>query len=109
VVWHSPKRGDAEGAVEKLKRGAELQWLAGHAEGQWTGMPKGCWPSTEKLLTDVDLPEGVQKVVAGAKTGDYRLYASPEGHFYALAIPRGDVLKATTLRGGPERRSPKKW
>ena len=80
------KRGDAEGAVEKLKRGAELQWLAGHAEGQVDRNAKGVLAFDGKLLTTLDLPEGVQKVVAGAKTGDYRLYASPEGHFYALAI-----------------------
>jgi hypothetical protein len=32
------------------------------------------------------LPEGVQNVVSGAKPGDFRLYASPEGSFYVLYI-----------------------
>jgi hypothetical protein len=80
------KRGDAEGAVEKLKRGAEFQWLAGHAEGQVDRNAKGLLTFDGKLLTTASLPEGARKAVAGARAGDYRLYASPEGHFYALAI-----------------------
>ncbi len=38
------------------------------------------------LLMTKSLPEGVQKAVSGAKSGDLRLYASPEGHFYVLSI-----------------------
>ena len=32
------------------------------------------------------MPDGVRKVLAGARTGDYRLYASPEGPLYVLAV-----------------------
>lgn len=77
---------DAEGAVEKLKRGAEFQWLAAHAEGQVDRNVKGVLAFDGALVTTRDLAEGVQKAIAGAKPGDFRLYASPEGHFYALAI-----------------------
>jgi hypothetical protein len=38
------------------------------------------------VLATKSLPEGVQKVVSGARSGDLRLYASPEGHFYVLSI-----------------------
>ena len=31
------------------------------------------------------MPDGVQKALAGAKAGEARLYASPEGYFYVLA------------------------
>jgi len=39
-----------------------------------------------KLLTLQDLPAGVQKAISGARPGDSRLYASPQGHFYALSV-----------------------
>lgn len=80
------RRGDAESAIEKLKRGTEFQWLAAHAEGQVDKNVKGVLSFDGRLIITTDLPEGVRKAILGAKTGDSRLYASPEGHFYALAI-----------------------
>ncbi len=38
------------------------------------------------MLILSSLPEGVQKAVSGAKPGDFRLYESPEAHFYILYI-----------------------
>jgi hypothetical protein len=32
------------------------------------------------------MPAGLQKALAGSKAGDQRLYASPEGPFYVLAV-----------------------
>ena len=80
------KRGDAENVIEKLKEGAEFQWLAAHAEGQADRNAKGVWSFDGKPITTHDLPEGMQKVIAGARAGDIRLYASGDGYFYALAI-----------------------
>lgn len=80
------KRNDAEGAVEKLRKGTEFQWLADNAEGQVDRNAKGVLNFEGKPLTTKDLPEGVQKAVHGAKAGDFRLYAAPEGYFYALYI-----------------------
>ncbi len=39
-----------------------------------------------KLLSTKDLPEGLRKMISGAKAGDTRLYASPEGYCYVLFI-----------------------
>jgi len=80
------KRGDAENVIEKLKEGAEFQWLAAHAEGQADRNAKGVWSFDGKPITTHDLPEGMQKVIAGARAGDIRLYASGDGYFFALAI-----------------------
>jgi parvulin-like peptidyl-prolyl isomerase len=80
------KRGDAENVIEKLKEGAEFQWLAAHAEGQADRNAKGVWSFDGKPIMTHDLPEGMQKVIAGARAGDIRLYASGDGYFYALAI-----------------------
>ncbi|MBP1777010.1 MAG: hypothetical protein H6Q86_3020 [candidate division NC10 bacterium] len=80
------KRGDAENVIEKLKEGAEFQWLAAHAEGQADSTAKGVWSFDGKPVVTGDLPEGMRRVLAGAKAGDVRLYASGDGYFYALAI-----------------------
>ena len=80
------RRQDAEGAIEKLKEGAEFQWLAGHLEGQTDRNANGVLSFDGGLLTTDGLPEGVRKAIAGARPGDLRLYASPEGYFYALVI-----------------------
>ena len=80
------KRGDGEAAVEKLRKGTEFQWLAENAEGQVDKDTKGLLTFDGKLLTTKDLPEGVQKGIHGARAGDFRLYESSDGYFYALAI-----------------------
>jgi len=80
------KRADAEGAIEKLRKGADFQWLSANAEGQADKNSKGLLRFEGKLLTTKDLPEGVQKAVSGAKSGDSRIYAAPEGYFYALSM-----------------------
>jgi PPIC-type PPIASE domain len=80
------RRGDAESVIEKLKEGAELQWLAAHAEGQVEGNARGVWSFDGKPVMTQDLPESMQKALAGARAGDVRLYASRDGYFYALAI-----------------------
>lgn len=80
------RRGDAESVIEKLKEGAEFQWLAAHAEGQVEGNAKGVWSFDGKPVMTQDLPDGMQKALAGARVGDVRLYSSRDGYFYALAI-----------------------
>jgi parvulin-like peptidyl-prolyl isomerase len=87
------KRGDAENVIGKLKEGAEFQWLAAHAEGQADSNAKGIWSFDGKPVMTEDLPEDMRKVLAGAKAGDVRLYASGNGYFYALAIQ--DVIPST--------------
>ena len=37
-------------------------------------------------MTTDSMPEDVRQAVMGAKAGEFRLYASREGHFYVLAI-----------------------
>ena len=80
------KREDAEKALTSLRQGTDYQWLKANAEGQVDKSSQGIIDLDEKLLTTKDLPEDVQKSVAGAKTGDLRLFESPEKHFYVLFI-----------------------
>jgi parvulin-like peptidyl-prolyl isomerase len=80
------KRGDAESAIQRLKEGAEFQWLAANAEGQADSNAKGVWSFDGKPVMTDDLPEGMRKAIAAGKAGDVRLYASGDGYFYVLAI-----------------------
>jgi parvulin-like peptidyl-prolyl isomerase len=87
------KREFAEKAVEKLRKGTDFQWLMENAEGQVDkSNSKDVLNFEGKFLTTKDLPEGVLKSVSGAKPGDFRLYESPEGYFYVLAIK--DIIPA---------------
>ena len=81
------KRADAEGAVEKLRKGTDFKWLSENAEGQVDKNSKGLFTFQEgNLLTTADLPASLVKVVSGSKPGDLRVWAAPEGFFYALSI-----------------------
>ena len=80
------KRQDAEIAIERLRKGTEFQWLSANAEGQVDRNSPGLLTFDKKFLTTKDLPEGLQKVISGARAGDFRLYESPNGYFYVLTI-----------------------
>jgi hypothetical protein len=80
------RREEAERALTSLRKGTDFQWLGANAEGQVDKNAKGILNFEGNLLTTKDLPENVQKVVSGAKSGDFRLYESPESYFYVLSI-----------------------
>ncbi len=80
------KREDAEGAIEKLRRGTDFQWLKANAEGQVGKTAQGLLELEGKPLMTKELPEGMQKALSGARGGDFKLYGSPEGYFYVLAV-----------------------
>jgi parvulin-like peptidyl-prolyl isomerase len=87
------KRENAEEAIDKLRKGTELQWLRANAEGQVDkNSAKDLLELDGNVLTTKDFPEGVRKIITGAKPGDFRLYTSPEGHFYVFLIQ--DVVPA---------------
>jgi hypothetical protein len=80
------KRAGAEGAVQKLRSGTDFRWLVENAEGQVAKNSSGLLRFDGNLITTTDLPEGVRKAISGSKAGDLRVYASPEGYYYALSI-----------------------
>jgi hypothetical protein len=79
-------RKSAEAATEALRAGTDYGWLAATAEHQVDKPAQGLLTFDGRPLTTDSMPDGVQKALADAKAGDVRLYASPEGHFYALAV-----------------------
>ena len=86
------KREEAEKAVDNLRKGTNFQWIMENAEGQIDKSTKRRFGFEGRFLTTKDLPGGVRKSVSGTRPGDFRLYESPEGYFYVLAIQ--DVIPA---------------
>jgi parvulin-like peptidyl-prolyl isomerase len=80
------KREDAEAVIIKLRKGTDFQWLMANADGQVHRVTRNLLDFDGKLLTTKDLPNEISKVVSGARAGDVRLYRSPEGYYYVLAI-----------------------
>jgi len=78
-------KGTAEEAIEKLRKGADFQWLRANAEGQvGATAAESLLVFRGELLVATTLPEGVRNAIAGAGPGDYRLYADPGKAFYVL-------------------------
>jgi hypothetical protein len=80
------RRAAAENAMRKLREGTDYGWLAANAEGQVDKGAQGVLTLDGRPVLTSSMPEGVQKTLAGSKSGESRLYASPEGHFYVLAV-----------------------
>jgi hypothetical protein len=79
-------RPAAEKAVKQLREGADFGWLAANASGQVGRGAPGLLAFDGQPFMTTSMPEGLQKAVVGAKANDVRLWASPQGHYYALAI-----------------------
>ena len=80
-------RKDAEETIEKLRKGADIQWLRANADGQVeAGKRENLLEFGGQMLDVSTLPEEVRKAVSGASPGDYRLYADPGNAYYVLEI-----------------------
>ncbi|MGO9014155.1 MAG: peptidyl-prolyl cis-trans isomerase [Dissulfurispiraceae bacterium] len=80
------KKEDAENAIEKLRKGTDYNWLVSNAEGQVKKDAKNLLSFEGNLLTVKSMPEGLQKVLAGAKEDEVKLYASPDGYYYVVVV-----------------------
>src|SRR4029078_2445191 len=80
------KKEQAEKALATLRSGTEFPWLKANADGQ--ADPENTevlkFGGTPLIITL--LPEKIRTAVSGAKTGDGRLYSSPEGYHYLLYV-----------------------
>jgi parvulin-like peptidyl-prolyl isomerase len=76
---------DAEAAVKKLRSGTDFKWLRANADHQ---------VSEGEALVNFDgatvaataMPDDLAKQLAGAKKGDYRLWASEQKQFHAILV-----------------------
>ncbi len=86
-------RAAGEDAMRKLREGSDYGWLAANAEGRVAKGTPGLLTLDGQPVTIDSMPEGMQKALTGAKTGEFKLYASPEGPVYVLAVQQ--VLGST--------------
>jgi len=80
------RRGDAESAMRTLREGADFGWLAANAEGRLPDETPGLLQFTGQPVTIDSMPPGLQNALEGVRSGDFRMYASPEGRYYVLGV-----------------------
>ncbi len=78
----------AEAALKKLQKGSEFNWVRANAEGLVEESAEGGGAYDGQVLTKKNLPEGMRKALANTRTGEFTLYASPDGHFHVLTIEK---------------------
>lgn len=88
------ERKDAEEALTKLQRGADLAWMKSRAPGLAD-------PSQAKAVLDLppteiaatSLPESLQRVLKGARKGDHRLYSAEGGPHFVIVVKAQEEAK----------------
>jgi hypothetical protein len=80
------KLADAKASVDKLRQGMEMKWLRTNADGLVGADAPNLIEGLEDQVPVPTLPDAAQKVMAGAKLGEYRIYESPEGYNYVLHV-----------------------
>jgi len=80
------KEADAVAALEKLRKGADFNWVKANVEGRLDTNPEDLDISEDQLMPINAIDPGVQKALSGVNAEDFRLYESPKGHFYVLYI-----------------------
>ena len=68
----------AQAVQEKLKGGTDLEWLRANAEGQLKPEEQSLGFAGTPVSVNT-MPPSLVKALAGAQTGDYRLYATDDG------------------------------
>ncbi len=86
------KKDMAETTIEKLRKGTDFLWLKANADSQVPEDKEGLIVFDGNVVTTKSLSEKVKEAVAGAKRGDVRLAATPDGLFYALVVQ--DIIPA---------------
>ncbi|HEX9136365.1 MAG TPA: peptidyl-prolyl cis-trans isomerase [Nitrospirota bacterium] len=80
------KEADAVAVLEKLRKGADFNWVKANVEGQLDASTKDLMTFDEGLVPINNMEPDVQKALSGVNAEDFRLYESPQGHFHVLYI-----------------------
>ncbi len=110
---------EAQRALDKLRGGTDFKWLRQNADGQLAADARSVQFDGNTVAADT-MPEDLVKTLAGARAGDYRLYAAPDKATYVLYVistspagaqPFDEVKDAVTrkLLGDSLNRSVKDW
>ncbi len=79
------KRKAADDAIDKLEKGADFQWVRDNAEGQ-VKKTDGLMVFDGASMFTAELPQGARKAIEDAKSGDFKLYESPDGYYYVIYV-----------------------
>ena len=82
ILAFSDKKA-AQGAIEKLNKGTDFQWLKENAEDQ---VKEGKEEFEGGTYLVKELPEGMQQALDNANAGDARLYESAHPYFYVMHV-----------------------
>jgi parvulin-like peptidyl-prolyl isomerase len=94
------RRRGVEDAMRALREGADFGWLQANAAGRLPVETPGLLRLDGQPVTVDSMPPPLRRALDGARPGDFRMYASPEGHYYLLGVqqviesgarPYGDV------------------
>ncbi len=81
------KKDAAAAVIDKMKKGADFDWVKANAEGLVEKNEDDPLSFEEdQYVTTQALPEDIQKAIARPRAGDFRLYEGPEGTYYVLNI-----------------------
>jgi parvulin-like peptidyl-prolyl isomerase len=75
----------AQAAYEKLKAGTDFKWLKANADGQ-LAEAKRAIEFDGSTVSARAIPPDLGRLLANAKSGDLRLYASQEGGHYVIQV-----------------------
>jgi peptidyl-prolyl cis-trans isomerase C len=88
-------RADAQEALAKLRRGADLSWVRSNTPGQ---LPAGTDDSLlnlrGNLVVSAAIPDDVLALISGAEKGEYRFLEEPDGPYYVIFIR--DIMPDST-------------
>jgi parvulin-like peptidyl-prolyl isomerase len=76
----------AQASLGKLRQGVDFKWLKSTAEGQVAEGAPNVLQFTGSIVAMTTLPEDLRKLITGARSGEFKLYADAFGHYYAIHI-----------------------
>jgi hypothetical protein len=79
-------RRDAESSLDKLRKGADFNWVSANAANLVAPDTKDVLPLDRNLLSLTALPEDLHELAEDAKKGDSLLYAPTEGEFFYVLM-----------------------
>ena len=79
-------RQDAENALDKLRKGADYNWVSANAANLVAPDTAGVLPLDKNLLSLTSLPEDLQELARDAKKGTSLLYAPAEPNFFYVLL-----------------------
>jgi len=92
------KKGEAaQSAIDKLRHGMDYQWLKSNADNQVDKGARGLLHFEGNALPITSYPADMQKILTGAKTGEYKLYEAPEGLYYVLYVAKAVPAQVQSL------------